>query len=177
MLFVAEMMYRVLIYYHVWLYIFEFFPVPYIFSCSAFRMNYIVRTPLTRITSAGPVHLLATNSTHRSARNTMLMPIDVYDPWKANTVLMDRETTLKTYVRASISLQPARITCERIKLWKKGELVIMSFQTHKISGRWVQNTTHIHAEVTRRAMIKQFLVYPSSAKTAFTSDGFNKQWT
>jgi len=117
-LFVAEMLYYVAIYYHVWLYIFylfrdsfEFFPVPHIISSSTFRMNDILRTPLARIPAPGPIHLLVTNSTYRihntknrCASNTMIMPIDVYEAWKGKTLLMYHEITLNTYVRASISI-------------------------------------------------------------------------
>jgi hypothetical protein len=150
MLFVAEMLYCIVIYYHIWLYIFyffrysfEFFSVPYIFSGSTFRMSDIIGAPLTRKTSTSPVHLLTTYSTYRvhdtknrSANNTVIMPIDVYEAWRAKTILMDHETTLKTYVRASISLQPASITCKRIESWEKSELVIMSFQVQKRRLWW-----------------------------------------
>ena len=53
--------------------------------------------------------------------------IDVNDPWKAKTVLMNHETTWNTYVRALISLEATSITCKKkIESWKKSELVIMS---------------------------------------------------
>jgi hypothetical protein len=146
MLFVAEMLYCVFIYHHIWLYIFylfrhsfELFSVPHILSSSTFRMNDIVRTPLTRIPAPSPIHLPATNSTYRihntkngSARNTVIMPIDVYEAWKVKTLLMYHEITLHTYVRVSVSTQPASITCKRIKSWAKGEFVSMNFQIHNI---------------------------------------------
>jgi hypothetical protein len=107
-------------------------------------MNDVAGAPLTRKTSTSPIHLPVTNFTHRihntknrSSRNTVIMPINVYEAWKGKTVLMDHETTLKTHVRASISLQPASITCKRIKSWEKGELVIMSFQIQKRLLWWM----------------------------------------
>ncbi|CAA7049667.1 unnamed protein product [Microthlaspi erraticum] len=180
MLFVAKMLYRVVINYHIWFYIFcifrysfKFFPVPYILSGSTFGMHDIATAPLTRIAPTSPVHLAATNSAYRidktkkrSARNAMLMPVDVYDAWKAKTGSMDHETTLKTCLRAAISLKPASITCKRIESWKKGELVIMSFQIHKRLWWWGQNTAQIQGEVTRRTMIKPFINRPST-KTTF----------
>jgi hypothetical protein len=101
-------------------------------------------TPLTRKASTSPIHLLVTNSTYRldntknrCSRNTVIMPINVYNAWKVKTVLMNHKTTLKTYIRASISLQPTSITCERIEPWEKGELVVMSFQIQKRLLWWI----------------------------------------
>jgi hypothetical protein len=137
-------------------------------------MNNIAMTPLTRKTSIRPVHLFATNSTYRihntknrSSRNTVIMPVNVDEAWKAKTVLMDHETTLKTYVRATISLQPASIACKRIEFWEKGELVIMSFQIQKRLLWWAQNTNLVQGKVTRRTMEKKCFINLSCAKTTF----------
>uniref|UniRef100_A0A1J3JN50 Uncharacterized protein n=1 Tax=Noccaea caerulescens TaxID=107243 RepID=A0A1J3JN50_NOCCA len=73
-------------------------------------MHDIARTLVTRIASPSPIHLLVTNSTYRihntkniSERDAMIMSIDVYDVWKAKSLLMNDEIALNAYVRALIS--------------------------------------------------------------------------